>query len=659
MNQRLTSLLALLIASAACIGQERSVTLNEGWNFHQAGSAEWMPAIVPGTVHTDLMRAGMIPDPFVDRNVDSVQWVADRDWVYARKIDVDSALLKEEHVDLVLRGLDTFAEIRLNGLLLGATDNMFRTWEFPIKELLHPGGNDLEITFRSAITRGKELRAAYGTQLPADNDAGEVKVSPYMRKAAYQFGWDFAPRLVTCGIWQSVELRCWSSLRIGEVRISQAFASGDAVVGVEVEVKGASSGEQLIALEIDGQRTVVPLPAVGRKGSAVARASLSIRDPQRWWPNGSGEQVLYPVRVELLDKGRVISAWERKIGLHTISLDQYAGAFTFVVNGEPVFAQGANLVPPDMFLPRAGDSTWVRLVRDMQAAHFNMVRVWGGGVYPPDAFFDACDTAGILIWQDLMFANMAPADSAFLANVKAEVVGQVQRIGHHASLALWCGNNELDVAWKNWGWQKTYAMSATDSARIRADHALLFEKEIRGWITGYSAVPYTPTSPLSNWGNAAGLQSGDLHDWEVWHGDGAFDRFQHNVGRFVSEYGFQSYPDSAMLAKYIDPAQLHLGSPLLAYRQRSYKTDRPILEAIGRELHAEPNTLGEFIRLGQEAQALAYGLAIHAHRAGRPHCMGTLFWQLNDCWPGPSWSAIDFTGHWKPAMLAVQEAYAR
>jgi len=656
MRVRAACIVAGCAGSLASLAQVHSVPLNGAWTLREGNGPLMVPAVVPGTVHTDLMAAGVVPDPFVGRNVDSVQWVEERDWSYERIFEVDDGMLSQQHIDLVLHGVDTFGEVYVNDAPIGTTDNMFRTWVFPMRDRVRKGANRLRITLRSPMAKGRALRDAYGIQLPADNEAGTIKVSPYMRKAAYQFGWDFAPRLVTSGIWQPVELRCWSGVRLAEVRLVQANAGTDAIVGVEVRLEGTPEPGDALVLDIDGQRTWVPITAASDPPAKV-RASLSIKDVRPWWPNGSGEQVLYPLQLEVVRKGVALDRWQRSVGLRTISLDQHAGAFRFMVNGAPLFAKGANLVPPDMFLPRAGDSTWVRLVRDMQRAHFNMVRVWGGGVYPPDAFFEACDTAGIMVWQDLMFADLPPGDNAFLANVREEIHDQVARIDGHACLALWCGNNELEVAWKNWGWQASYGIGSADSARIWTDYTRLFAQDLPEWIHTWSSAPYTPTTPLSNWGNEAGLLSGDLHDWEVWHGNGTFERFQRNVGRFVSEYGFQSYPDSAYLARYIDPAHLFFGSPDLAYRQRSYKTDRPILEAIGRELHTAPFDLGRFIVLGQQVQALALRTAIRAHVQGQPHCMGTLFWQLNDAWPGPSWSAIDQGGHWKPAMHVVREEF--
>ncbi|MBS1582094.1 MAG: glycoside hydrolase family 2 protein [Bacteroidetes bacterium] len=648
---------ALIAALGLCAGSLAAQVvhrpLDGDWRFQRVGEQGWHPAVVPGVVHTDLLRAGLIPDPYRDFNVDSVQWIENEEWAYERTIDADEALLAHAHVDLVFKGLDTFAEVHWNDSLLGRTDNMFRTWEFPVKDLLRRGPNTLRVLFRSPIAEGRKRRDAYGIQLPHDSDPSGV--SPYIRKAAYQFGWDFCPRLVTSGIWQPVELRCWDAGRIRDVAVRQDPDTIGATVAVDVSTDIGPVGSRV--LRIAFADTVSNAYPDGGEGGGSAHFRL--RHPRRWWPSGAGEQYLHPLRVELLCDGRVVDTWEAKIGLRSVELDQRADsigtAFTFRVNGVPLFMKGCNLVPPSMFLPEAGDSAWIALVRHMQRAHMNMVRVWAGGVYPPDAFFEACDTAGILVWQDLMLANMPPGDPAFQQGLEQEVREQGRRLERHPSLALWCGNNELDVAWKNWGWQATYHITPADSAVIAAAYRATFNDHLPSSLP--AQVPYVPTSPLSNWGHAEGLRHGDLHYWGVWHGDSTFASFARNVGRFVSEYGFQSYPDSSLLARYITPERLYLGSPALRYRQRSYRTDRPILEAVQRELGLVPGTLGAFIAAGQAVQARACRLAITAHLAARPRCMGTLVWQLNDPWPGPSWSLVDQGGRWKPAMEEVQRLY--
>lgn len=667
--------------------QEVRIPLNEGWTFCEVGKGEWYSAEVPGVVQTDLLRHGLIPDFYQGSNIDSVQWIENEDWIYKRTLFVADTLLRHAYLDLVFKGLDTFAEVYLNDSLIGKADNMFRTWEWPVGAALRIGENELKVIFRSPIKEGAKLREVYGIQLPHDNDP--TGVSPYIRKAAYQFGWDFCPRLVTSGIWKEVELRGWSIGRIGEVVVEQSEQDNSVVLDVDVHAEGSTDEWEKarcgIAVQLWEPEAERPLAAKGE--GFIPGVRFTVTDPKRWEPKGSGGQPMYRVRSELTCGNVVRSIHEMRIGIRTVELDTtkdaHGQAFAFKVNGRNVFMKGCNIVPPDLVPSRDADRKWVELVKHMSDAGMNMARVWAGGVYPPDAFFDACDTAGILVWQDWMFAQLPPAwpiisdegltrlrtkDSDpfvftdYLDNALQEALQQAERLRGHPSLAIWCGNNELDVAWKNWGWQERYGIHGRDSISVAVGYRNMFDADSSYWAqSALLFLPlYTPTSPLSNWGNAEGLTKGDLHYWGVWHGDSTFSSFKNNVGRFVSEYGFQSYPDSALLAKYIHPDSLYLGSPAVARLQRSYKTDRPIWEAIERELgEARPTTLGGFIEASQRAQAKAYGMAIEAHLAAQPHCMGTLLWQLNDCWPGPSWSIFDFQGMPKPAYDVVRTVFNR
>lgn len=561
----LASGLWLLAGGAAA--QEVLVPLHDGWSFQQVGKERWSPAEVPGTVHDDLLRNGLIPDPMRNANIDSVQWVENEDWTYTTRFNADT-LVSYEHIDLVFKGLDTFAEVYLNDSLLGKADNMFRQWEWPVKRVLRPGENELKVVFRSAIKEGAKLRDAYGIQLPHDNDPSGV--SPYVRKAAYQFGWDFAPRLVGCGVWREVGLVAYDS---------------------------------------------------------VPRLQPSSQIAPNW-------------RLQQL-------------------YDQHGMTFRFERPDGAVFMQGCNIIPTASLLSSSDDRAWLRLVQAMKDARMNMVRVWSGGVYPPLAFFAACDSAGIAVWQDFMHANIGPDDQHFILSSLNEATEKVGQLGHLGAVGLWCGNNELTVAWKNWGWQSRYSLHNADSARIGDFLDSFFERQLPEVVdTTSTPFNYTPTSPLSNWGSAEGLKSGDLHYWGVWHGDSAISSFRNNVGRFISEYGFQSYPDSVTLVHYIEPEHLYLGSPMLAKRQKSYKTDKPIWTAIEREMGEKPTTLGRFIDCSQVMQAEAYRIAIWAHRTNQPHCMGTLYWQLNDVWAAPTWSTIDVDGRWKAAHYEVKRSYA-
>lgn len=653
MRSCLALFLALLALNSRA--QEVHIPLNKGWSFCQLGKEHWYPAEVPGVVQTDLLRNGLIPDFYQGSNIDSVQWIENEDWIYRRTLWVEDTLLRHGHLDLIFKGLDTFAEVYLNDSLIGKADNMFRTWEWPVRELLRKGENELKVIFRSPIKEGAKLRDAYGIQLPHDNDPSGV--SPYIRKAGYQFGWDFCPRLVTSGIWKDVELRGWDSSYFMGFAVSMVPMGDSLSLSLRTDMpilEGGSVRYRLDGVEV-AQKNIGSVDGVGFSGYATA-----LRSGGLWWPNGSGPQEMHVFTAELIDaNGKVIDREEKRTGFRTIEVlqdgDSLGRSFTIRVNGKDIFMKGCNLIPPSM-VP-VEDGPWLNLVREMQRADMNLVRVWSGGIYPPEEFYSACDTAGILIWQDFMLGSIPPGNGEFMDNLWQEAGEQFQRIVSHPSLALFCNDNELDVAWRNWGWQERYHLHGADSTRVIGAY-----REVQRVLAIHpngSFVPYTPTSPLSNWGNAEGLKYGDLHYWGVWHGDSTFSSFANNVGRFVSEWGFQSYPDSALLAKYVHPDSLYLGSPAVERLQRSYKTDRPIWEAIERELGEErPTTLGGFIEASQRVQAKAYGMAIEAHMAAKPHCMGTLLWQLNDCWPGPSWSIIDYQGNPKPAYEVVKRLYS-
>ncbi len=653
MKAPLISLVFLLAIQVEA--QEVHIPLNEGWSFCQVGQERWYPAEVPGVVQTDLLRNGLIPDYMQGSNIDSVQWIENEDWFYKRNLFVADTLLRHGHLDLVFKGLDTFAEVYLNDSLIGKADNMFRTWEWEVKRHLKKGENELKVIFRSPIKEGAKLREAYGIQLPHDNDPSGV--SPYIRKAAYQFGWDFCPRLVTSGIWQEVELRGWSGARIYALSLNRTNTHVGVTVHDLVDDRKNFRGKYVVFLD-DIQFATSSIGHPERLFATVDSTTGNL-----WLPHDLGDQHVHRIRVDLVRKGRVLSSKQVPFAFSTpvlvTNIDTVGSAFNFRVEGRSFFAKGCNLVPPDLIPSRISDSAWVAQVRHMKVAGMNLVRVWAGGVYPPDAFFNACDTAGIMVWQDFMVAELMPNEGSFTENIQEEAWQQVLRLRDHPCLAIFCGNNELRVAWKNWGWQGRYGLHGADSSRVINANEKLWTTDLRNTSSSLGHGRYTSSSPISNWGSSVGLKYGDLHYWGVWHGDSTFSSFKNNVGRFVSEWGFQSYPDSALLAKYVHPDSLYLGSSTVQRMQRSYKTDRPIWEAIERELGEErPSTLGGFIEASQRAQAKAYGMAIEAHLAAQPHCMGTLLWQLNDCWPGPSWSIIDYEGNPKPAYEVVQRLYS-
>lgn len=654
---RIWIVLLLFLLTIRGAAQEVHFPLDDGWRFRQVGQEQWYPAQVPGVVQSDLLRNGLIPDFMHGTNIDSVQWVENEDWVYERTLVVTEAMLRHGHLELVFKGLDTFAEVYVNDTLLGRPDNMFRRWEWDVKRVLRKGENELRVVFRSPTKEGVKLRDAYGIQLPHDSDPSGV--SPYIRKAAYQFGWDFCPRLVTSGIWQSVELRGWTGARIKGAKAALVKEGSAWVAECTIETTSPSAPKATLHVRLGRETWEGPLAKHGP--TQVVRFPLDSAD--LWQPGVKGKARTIPLEIQLLSEGLRQSTWRQEVGFRTLAVERLPDAsgstFQFVVNGRPTFIEGCNVVPPGMLPGPGSNERWLDLVRAMKAAGMNMARLWAGGVYPPEEFLHACDTAGILVWNDLMFGGLGPFDTpAYLRTVEQEIKEQCQRLSTHPSLALVCGNNELAVAWKHWGWQQRYHLHGSDSLRVENVNNGFFQDRAADWVEQFG-LAYLPSSPVSNWGNAQGLAEGDLHYWGVWHGDSTFSSFQNNVGRFVSEWGFQSYPDSALLAKYIHPDSLFLGSPAVARLQRSYKTDRPIWEAIERELgEKRPTTLGGFIEASQRAQAKAYGMAIEAHLAAQPHCMGTLLWQLNDCWPGPSWSIIDYEGNPKPAYEVVKRSYS-
>ncbi|HRF80782.1 MAG TPA: hypothetical protein PL070_11930, partial [Flavobacteriales bacterium] len=534
----------------------------------------------------------MIPDYMQGSNIDSVQWIENEDWIYKRTLFVADTLLRHGHLDLVFKGLDTFVEVYLNDSLIGKADNMFRTWEWEVKRLLKKGENELKVIFRSPINEGAKLREAYGIQLPHDNDPSGV--SPYIRKAAYQFGWDFCPRLVTSGIWQGVELRGWSNARIYALSLNRTNTHVGVTVHDLVDDRENFRGKYVVYLDDIKIATSSSRHPEGLYATVDSTTGLS------WLPHGLGDQHVHRIRVDLVRKGGVLSSKQVPFGFSTPVLvtntDSVGGMFHFRVEGRSFFAKGCNLVPPDLIPSRISDSAWVAQVRHMKVAGMNMVRVWAGGVYPPNAFFHACDTAGIMVWQDFMVAELVPNEGSFTENIREEAWQQVLRLRDHPCLAIFCGNNELSVAWKKWGWQDRYGIHGADSIKVINANEKLWTTDLRNAASSLGHGRYTSSSPISNWGSAVGLKYGDLHYWGVWHGDSTFSSFKNNVGRFVSEWGFQSYPDSALLAKYNLTDSLYLGSSTVQRMQRSYKTDRPIWEAIERELGEErPTTLGGFI----------------------------------------------------------------
>ena len=633
--------------------RERDLSL-ESWSFKKVSDTNWLPAKVPGTVHTDLLQNKIIPDPFFSNNEKELQWIENEDWQYETKFTVSKSELSNENCVLKFEGLDTYAEVFLNGNKILSANNMFRTWKVEVKKFLILGQNKLEITFASAVKKGKEATQKLSYTLP-----GDEKV--FTRKAQYQYGWDWGPRFATAGIWRKVSMQFWNKATFKNISYEQKeLTAQKAKVDFHFTIEASSAGAY------DIKFGNVPFSRKLKKGINKVAISLDLPNPIFWWPNGMGVAHQYIFDFSLYFKQLKLEEKSIKIGLRTIELvhekDSIGKSFYFKVNGIPVFMKGANYIPPDSFLPRVSSLDYQAIVKNAAEANMNMLRVWGGGVYADDAFYESCDKNGILVWQDFMFAcAMYPGDAAFLENVKQEVVDNVNRLQNHPCMALWCGNNESDEGWHNWGWQKQYNYSVKDSTKIWNDYQKLFHEVIPKTLDSLLSKDknrYWPSSPSIGWGRKESLTQGDSHYWGVWWGMEPFEVYEKKVGRFMSEYGFQGMPDWKTVQSFGKESELNLDSEAVKNHQKHPTGYKTINEYMARDYQV-PKLFEDYSYVSQLLQAEGMKTAIEAHRRDKPNCMGTLFWQLNDCWPVTSWSAVDYYGRWKALQYQVKKSYEK
>lgn len=630
--------------------------LDRGWKFRQTGTKEWLPAKVPGVVHLDLMKNNKIPDPYLRENESKVQWIGETGWEYMKTIQVGEAMFASRHIELVSKGLDTYANVYLNDSLILVADNMFREWIVDIRRFLRIGPNTLRIVFPAIIPENKSRYDRLPYNLP-----GDEKV--VCRKAAYHFGWDWGPQLVTCGIWRPIYIREWNTVNVLGVQFLQEKLT-DSIANLAAKFTVFSDlGDSAAVRLFIGTSKILSQSVLLKKGTNIFSIDFSIRYPQRWWPNGMGYATLYNLGYEISFNGKPAGEGRQKIGLRTIELvqdkDPAGQSFYFKVNDTPVFIKGANYIPQDNFLPRVGEDAYKALVRDAKKSGMNMLRVWGGGIYEHDLFYDLCDENGIMVWQDFMFANsMYPGNREFLDNVRDEAIQNIVRLRRHPSIALWCGNNEIDEGWKNWGWQKKYGYSTGDSALIWKNYQAIFDSILPNNVKRFdSARAYIPSSPLHGWGHAASLTEGDSHYWGVWWGGEPFVTYKNKIGRFMSEYGFQAFPDFSTIKKFTAPADRFPGSPVMKAHQKHPTGYETIDEYLLRDFK-KPKDFESYAYVSQLLQAEGMVSAIEAHRRAKPYCMGTMFWQLNDCWPVVSWSSRDYYGTKKALQYALPAAYA-
>ncbi|MFZ4545645.1 MAG: beta-mannosidase, partial [Saprospiraceae bacterium] len=636
-------------------------SLNKDWRMKPVSMAgklgmkqEWLPTAVPALAHSVLMNNGVIPDLFYRDNETKYQFLEREDWVFEKKFKLEADLLAHEHVLLNCKGLDTYADVFLNGELILKANNAFRSWQVDVKKNLRVGENYLRIFFYAAVKMDEDSQVLNGYSLPG----GPTNERVFSRKGQFNYGWDWGPRFVSSGIWRDIELQYWDEYRLTELNIIQSkISKEEAILKPEITIESTISRKVELALQIEHQEIKKEFSV--EKGLNVLHFDpISIKNPELWWSNGLGKPSLYTVKVSC-EKGFL----QQKIGLRTLELvrdkDEKEETFYFKLNGVPVFAKGANYIPLSIFQDKVSKEHYREMVDNAAAANMNMLRVWGGGIYENDEFYDFCDEKGIMVWQDFMFAcAMYPGDKAFVKNVEQEAIENIKRLRHHPSIALWCGNNEIDEAWHNWGWQELLILHPARKQQIWADYKKLFAKLLPELVATYgNGAPYWESSPSFGRANAMSLVQGDSHYWGVWHDEEPFEQYAKKVPRFMSEYGFQSFPEWKTMLTYTEAKDRDLETPVMLVHQKHPRGNTLMRKYMGREYQV-PSSFEDFTYVSQIVQAEGMRRGIEAHRRAMPYCMGSLYWQLNDVWPVASWSGIDGLGRWKALHYFARESFA-
>jgi beta-mannosidase len=662
-------------------------SLDGDWRVSKVGTDDWYPAVVPGCIHTDMMASEVIPDPFVGDNEQKVGWVAETDWIYKRDFQPDADLLACERVFLQCDGLDTLANIRINETEVARTDNMHRRYEFDVTEALRPGVNTIEVQFDSPVEWVQSMIAVAPLVIsPSDSIPG----SPLLRKAMYQWGWDWAPKLPTSGIWRSIRLVGHSIGGIADVSVHQLHGRTRVELSVRAAIERLSTNAELTvrARLTSPNGTILEESETVPADSSEALLDFLIDDPELWWPNGYGAQPLYildvylipslpanssrppshqspgpnPIALSRPGERRAVSKGHNssfRLGLRTIELvrepDEWGRSFFFRVNGVPIFCKGANWVPADQFPSRVSEDRYRDLISSAALANMNMLRVWGGGIYEDDTFYRLCDEHGILVWQDFMFAcAFYPSDDRFLDNIRQEAIDNIRRVRHHACLALWCGNNEMEwfLADK---WE-------THSAERRSAYTKIFHEMLPQLCAQEDIdTPYWPSSPATEtpFDNPNSETEGDGHYWDVWHGKEPFTAYRERYYRFMSEFGFESLPPMATVKTFADPKEWNMVSYTMEQHQKNSAGNALILHYIAQQFRI-PTTFPMTVYVSEilQAEAMRYGVEHWRRNRNANRCMGALYWQYNDCWPVSSWSGIDYFNRWKALHYFAKRFYA-
>lgn len=627
------------------------------WNLVHPLTKDTLVVGEKGTVQEVLMKTGELPDPFVGENEKKFSWIEKHDWIFYAKIYVSEEQYNSEFIELVFPSIDTYSKIYIDNQEIAKTNNAFISHSFEVKKYLKIGENFIKVVFTSPINYHLKAYQNRSSKLPAPNDVGEIQVASMSRKPQYQFGWDWALRMNTIGFWKPVNLNCYNINQVERAKIETiSIAFNKAHLELFLKFKQEIKHSIHIESNIFGNHTIY------NHFDKKIKHKLVLENPKLWWPNGHGNQDLYVDTLKIFnDKNILIDTKIIRFGVRTAELvqekDQWGTSFYFKINKQKIFCKGANYIPEDAIPSRINKTSTISLIKDAQNSNFNMIRVWGGGFYQDDIFYETCDELGIMVWQDFMFAcAMYPGDEEFMKSINDELSQQIPRIANHPSVVYFNGNNEVDVAWKNWGFQVLYLIGPKTQRQIEKDYNKIFKDLAPKLVNEYSFLPYEHTSPLSNWGKDEFFNHGTMHYWGVWHGKDPIEDFGLKTGRFNAEYGFQSFPEFSTLKSISDEKDWNLNSSVMKHHQKSY-VGNGMIKKHSDLLYGETTDFKTFIYYSQLTQAKAVGIAISGHRADSPRCMGTLFWQLNDCWQAPTWSSIDYYHNWKALQFQVKKDF--
>lgn len=637
-----------LTISTASFAQD---TLN--WKFYHPLKKEWMAFGSIGSIQQKLILLGELPPPFKEKNDEQFRWIENHRWKLVSEINVNENFYYSDPI-LVFENIDTYADIFINGEKIYSAANYFIPHTISLKGLLKKGANTIEVVLTPPKLYHKAIFETESFHYPAPNDTDSIYVSSRTRKPQFHFGWDWTARINTIGIdkpaiFYSAGPNLCRNVSIVTTSITKQTANISVHIDLDSSFTGFISSQIIPKSRVDQTENILTIP-------------LTVKDPKFWQPLGLGEPNLYFDTLVLYDNDNIfIDKYPFYFGIRHVELvqtvDSMGTSFSLNVNSNPIFCLGMNIIPPSVFLSELTKIAYDTLIHQIVESKANMVRVWGGGTYFDDYFYEQCARNGIMVWQDFMFAcAMYPGDTDFLKNVSSEVNHQVLRLAKHPSIVLFNGNNEVDVAWKNWGLQEQYKLNNAAQQIIDSAYTKLFKEIIPKAVKKITPLPYTHTSPLSNWGKPERYNHGTQHYWGVWHGNDALTDFSKNIGRFNAEYGFQSFPELPTMAYITSQSNWQFSNTIIKHHQKSYIGNGKI-EYHANKYFTKPKCFSEFIYQSQLIQKHAMKTAILAHRLDAPRCMGSLFWQFNDCYPGPTWSSIDYLGNPKALYYTLPHLF--